>query len=52
MAGAGAVLSFSILFIFLPSASLFIDSFRNREGQFTLENIFALFQPPIPPPTG
>ena len=40
--------AFSILFIFLPSASLFIDSFRNREGQFTLENIFALFQPPIP----
>jgi putative spermidine/putrescine transport system permease protein len=40
--------AFAILFIFLPSASLFIDSFRNREGQFTLDNIFALFQPPIP----
>jgi hypothetical protein len=40
--------AFSILFIFLPSASLFIDSFQNRDGQFTLENIAGLFQPPIP----
>ena len=39
---------FAILFIFVPSASLFIDSFRNAEGQFTLENIAGLFAPPIP----
>ena len=39
---------FSILFIFLPSASLFIDSFLNREGQFTFDNILGLFEPPIP----
>ena len=39
---------FAILFIFLPSASLFIDSFRNQEGQFTLGNIGGLFQAPIP----
>lgn len=40
--------AFAVLFIFLPSASLFIDSFQNRDGQFTLENIAGLFQPPIP----
>jgi putative spermidine/putrescine transport system permease protein len=39
---------FAVLFIFLPSASLFVDSFRNQQGQFTLANIQDLFQPPIP----
>ncbi len=39
---------FAILFIFLPSASLFIDSFLNSEGTFTIANITGLFQPPIP----
>lgn len=39
---------FSILFIFLPSASLFIDSFLDPQGRFTLDNLFGLFQPPIP----
>ncbi len=39
---------FAIFFIFLPSASLFIDSFRNVDGAFTLENIAGLFAPPIP----
>jgi putative spermidine/putrescine transport system permease protein len=39
---------FALLFIFVPSASLFIDSFRNMEGGFTLDNIFGLFTPPIP----
>jgi putative spermidine/putrescine transport system permease protein len=39
---------FSFLFIFLPSASLFIDSFRDAQGGFTLANIAGLFQPPIP----
>ena len=39
---------FSILFIFLPSASLFVDSFRGPDGSFTLANIVGLFQPPIP----
>jgi putative spermidine/putrescine transport system permease protein len=39
---------FSILFIFIPSASLFIDSFRNQDGGFTLQNIADLSQPPIP----
>lgn len=39
---------FAILFIFLPSASLFIDSFRTLDGGFTFANIAGLFQPPIP----
>lgn len=39
---------FAILFIFLPSASLFIDSFRSLDGGFTFANIAGLFQPPIP----
>jgi putative spermidine/putrescine transport system permease protein len=39
---------FAILFILIPSASLFIDSFRNVEGAFTLQNIWDLSKPPIP----
>jgi putative spermidine/putrescine transport system permease protein len=39
---------FALLFIFLPSASLFIDSFRNAQGDFTFANIVGLFSPPIP----
>lgn len=39
---------FAVLFIFIPSASLFIDTFRNASGGFTLEHIFGLAEPPIP----
>ncbi len=39
---------FAFLFILLPSASLFIDSFRTLDGGFTFANIAGLFQPPIP----
>ncbi len=39
---------FAILFIFIPSASLFIDSFRTPAGGFTLEHIAGLTRPPIP----
>jgi putative spermidine/putrescine transport system permease protein len=39
---------FAILFILIPSASLFIDSFRGAEGAFTLQNIADLSEPPIP----
>lgn len=39
---------FAILFLFLPSASLFIDSFRNQQGQFTLDNLWGLARSPIP----
>lgn len=34
---------FALLFIFLPSIRLFIGSFTNPEGQFTLDNIKELF---------
>jgi len=34
---------FAILFIFLPSIRLFIGSFTNADGHFTLENVFELF---------
>ena len=39
---------FAIAFLMIPSASLFVDSFRNAQGQFTLANIRDLSQPPIP----
>jgi putative spermidine/putrescine transport system permease protein len=39
---------FSILFILVPSASLFIDSFRSSDGGFTLQHIAGLTEPPIP----
>jgi putative spermidine/putrescine transport system permease protein len=39
---------FAIVFILIPSASLFIDSFRGAEGAFTLQNIADLSEPPIP----
>jgi putative spermidine/putrescine transport system permease protein len=39
---------FAILFIFIPSGSLFINSFRSPEGGFTLQHIAGLSQPPIP----
>src|SRR3989304_281931 len=36
----------AILFIFLPSMRLFMDSFKNNEGQFTFANILQLFSEP------
>jgi putative spermidine/putrescine transport system permease protein len=39
---------FAILFIFIPSASLFVDSFRTPDGSFTLQNLADLSKPPIP----
>ena len=37
---------FAILFLVLPSMRLFIGSFTNNAGQFTLDNIVQLFQQP------
>jgi putative spermidine/putrescine transport system permease protein len=37
---------FAILFLVLPSMRLFIGSFTNSEGSFTLDNILQLFQQP------
>ena len=38
---------FAFLFMILPSSSLFIDSFRDADGQFTLNNLVRLFRPDI-----
>lgn len=38
---------FAFLFLFLPSYSLLIDSFRDREGNWTLANLAGLFEEPI-----
>lgn len=39
---------FSIAFLLLPSSSLFIGSFQDSLGQFTIQNILGLANPPIP----
>ncbi len=44
--GVAPFFLFAILFIFLPSMRLFIDSFKNNEGQFTFANILQLFSEP------
>ena len=38
---------FVTLFLFLPSLSLFVGSFQDAQGQFTLANIAGLFTPSI-----
>jgi putative spermidine/putrescine transport system permease protein len=37
---------FTIAFLLIPASALFIGSFQNAEGQFTLENILLLLQRP------
>jgi len=39
---------FAILFLLLPSLSLFVGSFQDRAGNFTFQNILDLSRPPIP----
>lgn len=34
---------FAVMFLFLPSVSIFIRSFQTRSGDFTFDNIIALF---------
>jgi putative spermidine/putrescine transport system permease protein len=38
---------FAFMFLFLPSSSLFIDSFQDARGNWTLANIAGLFEDPI-----
>lgn len=38
---------FAFAFMILPSSSLFVDSFRTADGQFTLSNLVGLFRPDI-----
>ncbi len=39
--------AFAFAFMLLPSSSLFIDSFRDADGQFTLSNLLGLLRPDI-----
>ncbi len=39
--------AFAVAFILWPAASLFIGSFQDNQGNFTLQNIFGLFTPSI-----
>jgi putative spermidine/putrescine transport system permease protein len=41
--GVAPFFLFAILFLFLPSVSIFVRSFQTRAGDFTFENIVALF---------
>jgi putative spermidine/putrescine transport system permease protein len=38
---------FAFAFMLLPSSSLFFDSFRDNDGQFTLNNLLSLLRPDI-----
>lgn len=46
-AGVIPFLLFTFLFLILPSLYLFVGSFQDSSGRFTLENIRALFTPTI-----
>lgn len=41
--GVAPFFLFAFMFLFLPSVSIFIRSFQTRAGDFTFENIIALF---------
>lgn len=45
--GVAPFLLFAVLFIFLPSVSLFIGSFQDSKGNLTLQNFVDLFKPDI-----
>ncbi len=42
--GVSPFFLFAVLFLILPSLRLFVGSFTNDEGQFTINNILQLFQ--------
>ena len=44
--GVAPFFLFALLFLILPSARLFIGSFSDTSGQFTLENVLQLFNQP------
>lgn len=45
--GVVPFLLFAFMFLFLPSSSIFVDSFKDAEGNFTLTNLAGLFDEPI-----
>ena len=44
--GVAPFFLFALLFLILPSARLFIGSFTNEQGQFTLDNLLQIFGQP------
>lgn len=46
-AGVAPFFLFALLFMLLPSLSLLVGSFRDTQGNFTLENLRSLFTPSI-----
>jgi putative spermidine/putrescine transport system permease protein len=45
--GVAPFFIFALMFLILPTAYLVLGAFQNDSGEFTLENITALFQPSI-----
>src|SRR5215468_6596549 len=45
--GVAPFFLFALLFLILPTAFLFVGSFQDADGNFTLNNIINLFQPSI-----
>ena len=45
--GVAPFFLFALLFLILPTSYLILGAFQNPAGEFTLENIRALFQPSI-----
>jgi putative spermidine/putrescine transport system permease protein len=45
--GVAPFFVFAFVFLLLPSTSLFIDSFRDAQGHFTLQNVLGLAEPNI-----
>jgi putative spermidine/putrescine transport system permease protein len=45
--GVAPFFLFAFAFMLLPSSSLFVDSFRDNSGRFTLGNLVGLFRPDI-----
>jgi putative spermidine/putrescine transport system permease protein len=45
--GVVPFLLFAIAFLLIPGLNIVLNSFRNTDGTFTLENIYKLFQPAI-----
>lgn len=45
--GVVPFLLFAIFFLFLPSSSIFIKSFQDEQGNWTLANLAGLFEDPI-----
>jgi putative spermidine/putrescine transport system permease protein len=45
--GVAPFFIFALMFLILPTVYLILGAFQNDQGEFTLENIWALFQPSI-----